>query len=220
MWHQTIFPEGVFMRNELLPVILFILITTFSPGPTNIASAAMGVLYGYQQTLKFLFGLSAGFFILMLLCAWASASLLAIFPALAAILRYVGAAYILYLAVGTFKTSYTFDHTRVSHEAAKPMGFTGGLMLQLLNPKLVVYGLTLFSTFFAPLREQLGSLIGVVSLLALTAFGATSAWTLFGTMIKTYLHQPSIKVAVNAVLALFLVYSALDLTGVIHWLFG
>jgi len=171
MWHQTIFLEGVFMPSELLPVILFILITTFSPGPTNIASAAMGVLYGSQQTLKFLFGLSAGFFILMLLCAWASASLLAIFPALAAILRYVGAAYILYLAVGTFKT-------------------------------------------------QLGSLIGVVSLLALTAFGATSAWTLFGTMIKTYLHQPSIKVAVNAVLALFLVYSALDLTGVIHWLFG
>jgi len=208
------------MRNELLPAILFILITTFSPGPTNIASAAMGVLYGYQQTLKFLFGLSAGFFILMGFCALASLSLLESFPALAIILRYVGAAYILYLAVGTFKASYTFDHAHVGHEATRPMGFSAGLTLQLLNPKLVVYGLTLFSTFFAPLRGQLGLLTGVVSLLALTAFSATVAWTLFGSLIKTYLHQPSIKLAVNAVLALFLVYSAFDLAGVIDWLFG
>ncbi len=131
-----------------------------------------------------------------------------------------GAAYILYLAVGTFKASYTFDHATVNRTQAKRTGFSAGLILQLLNPKLVVYGLTLFSTFFAPLRGQLGQLIGVVSLLALTAFGATSAWTLFGTLIKTYLHQPAIKVAVNAVLALFLVYSALDLAGIIKCFFG
>lgn len=208
------------MPSELFPAILFILITTFSPGPTNIASAAMGVLHGYQQTLKFLFGLTAGFFILMGFCALASVSLLESFPALAAILRYVGAAYILYLAVGTFKATYTFDHATANHTQTKPMGFNAGLTLQLLNPKLVVYGLTLFSTFFAPLRGQLGVVIGVVSLLAVTAFSATSAWTLFGTLIKTYLHQPSIKLAINAVLALFLVYSALDLAGVTHWLFG
>jgi cysteine/O-acetylserine efflux protein len=196
------------MRNELLPVTLFVLITTFSPGPSNIAGAALGVLYGYRHTLKFLFGMSGGFFILMLLSAWAAASLLERFPALMAVLRYLGAAYILYLAVATFKASYRFD------ERVKPMGFTGGLLLQLLNPKLVVYGLTLFSTFLAPVSGQPTQLAVVVILLALTAFCATSVWTLFGVVIKSSLHQPRLRLTINAVLSLFLVYSALELAGV------
>ncbi|RIK42174.1 MAG: lysine transporter LysE [Chloroflexi bacterium] len=203
------------MRNELLPVMVFILITTFSPGPSNVAGAAMGVLYGYRNTLKFLLGMSGGFFLLMFFSAWASASLLDSFPALASLLRYVGAAYILYLALGMFKASYTFDP-----EAVKPMGFTSGLLLQLLNPKLVVYGLTLFSTFFAPMRGQLDRLAVAVILLALTAFCATSVWTLFGTLLKTYLRQPPIQLAVNAVLSLSLVYSALELAGITNWLLG
>jgi cysteine/O-acetylserine efflux protein len=200
------------MDNELVPIALFVLVSTFSPGPSNLAGATMGVLYGYRSTLNFLLGMSGGFLILMLLCAWASASLLAIFPALASLLRYVGAGYILYLAIGMLKASYTIDAT-VDQATARPMGFTSGLLLQLFNPKLVVYGLTLFSTFFASLSGQLDRLLLVVTLLALTAFCATSAWTLFGALIKSYLHQPRLLLAVNTLLALLLVYSALELVG-------
>jgi threonine/homoserine/homoserine lactone efflux protein len=77
----------------------------------------------------------------------------------------------------------------------------------------VVYGLTLFSTFFASMSGQLDRLLLVVTLLALTAFCATSAWTLFGALIKSYLHQPRLLLAVNTLLALLLVYSALELVG-------
>jgi cysteine/O-acetylserine efflux protein len=207
------------MRTELLPMMLFVLISTFSPGPSNLAGATMGLLYGYRQTLKFLLGMASGFFLLMLLSAWAAGSLLTIFPALSSILRYVGAVYILSLALGMVKASYTVDSDQ--HRAtAKPWGFTRGLLLQLLNPKLIVYGLTLFSTFFASLSSQLDRLLVVVTLLALTAFCATSVWTLFGTLIKTYLRQPRMILLVNALLALLLVYSALELAGVGAWLLG
>ena len=94
------------------------------------------------------------------------------------------------------------------------------MLLQLLNPKLVVYGLTLFSTFFAPLGRQPAQLTVLVIGLALTAFCATSVWTLFGALIKSHLHQPVLRLAINALLALFLVYSALELVGVEAWLFG
>ena len=218
------------MGNELLPVALFVLITTFSPGPSNIAGAAMGVLYGYKRAFRFLLGMCAGFFVLMFLCAWASVSLLEHFPALASLLRYVGAVYILSLAYGMLKASYTFndqigdgqigDNQIGDGQIGRSAGFAGGLLLQLLNPKLVVYGLTLFSTFFAPLGRQPAQLTVLVIGLALTAFCATSVWTLFGALIKSHLHQPVLRLAINALLALFLVYSALELVGVEAWLFG
>jgi cysteine/O-acetylserine efflux protein len=196
------------MSIDLFPTISFALITTFTPGPANISSASMGVLYGYKGTLKFLLGLVSGFFIIMSLSGLISATLLRFFPALEPILRYVGAAYILYLAFSILKASYTFEAGDV-----KPMGYFHGLLLQVSNPKLLVYAFTLFSTFLAPISGNVTLLILVIPLLALAAFCGTSTWALFGTVIKTYLHSPRAKTTTNIILSLFLVYAAIELAG-------
>ena len=193
---------------NLLSLISFVLITTFTPGPANIASASMGVLHGYKKTLKFLLGLVSGFFLVMSLSSLISATLLGFFPALEPVLRYVGAAYILYLAFAILKASYTFEASEV-----KPMGYVHGLALQVSNPKMLIYAFTLFSSFLAPIAGNVSLVLLVVPLLALTAFSATSTWALFGTVIKTYLHSPRAKMTVNIILSLFLVYAAIELAG-------
>ena len=198
------------MSINLFPTISFVLITTFTPGPANISSASMGVLHGYKKSLKFLLGLVSGLFLVMLLSGLISATLLRFFPALEPILRYVGAAYILYLAFSILKASYSFDAGNV-----KPMGYLHGLVLQVSNPKLLVYAFTLFSTFLAPISGNMSLLILAVPLLALTAFCATSTWALFGTVIKTYLHSARAKTIVNIILSLFLVYTAIELAGIL-----
>lgn len=194
----------------MLATISFILISTFTPGPNNISSAALGALHGFRKTLNYLYGITVGFFLVMLLCAWVSASLLNFFPQLESILRYVGAAYTLYLAFGILKASYSFEPGN-----SKPLGFIPGFMLQLLNPKLMVYSLTLFSTFLAPIVGQPVLLIGAVVLLSLVSFAAISTWTLFGTIIKIYLHRPRARLIVNIALSLFLVYTALELARIL-----
>src|SRR5215475_12832195 len=93
---------------NLFSVISYVLISTFTPGPSNISSASMAILHGYKNTLKYQAGLAVGVFSLMFLSGLFSTALLKIFPALEPILRYVGAAYILYLAFGILKASYTF----------------------------------------------------------------------------------------------------------------
>ena len=198
------------MPVNLFPLISFVLITTFTPGPANISSASMGVLHGYKKTLNFLFGLASGFFIVMFLSGLVSGTLLRLFPALEPALRYVGAAYILYLAFAILKASYTFDAKDV-----KPMRFIHGLLLQVSNPKMLVYAFTLFSSFLAPVIGDVTLVALVVILLALTAFCATSTWALFGTVIKTYLHSSRVKMTVNIVLSLFLVYAAIELAGIL-----
>lgn len=197
------------MSIDILATLTFILISTFTPGPNNISSAAMGALYGYRKTLNYLFGITTGFFLVMFGCVWVAGTFLDILPQYEPILRYIGAGYTLYLAFGILKASYSFEGENI-----KPMGFMAGFMLQLLNPKLIIYGLTLFSTFLSSLTDKLLQVIAVI-VLALISFCAISTWTLFGTIIKTYLHHPRARLALNIVLSLFLVYTALELARVV-----
>ena len=198
------------MTVSLFSLISYVLISSFTPGPSNISSASMAVLHGYRNTLKYQAGLAVGVFSLMLLSGLLSTVLLEYFPALEPIMRYIGAGYILYLAFGILKASYAFND-----DSIKPLGFMPGLMLQILNPKLIVYAFTLFSGFLAPITGNIALLVLAAMLLAITSFCATSTWAIFGTTIKNYLHNPSLKTVVNILLSLSLVYTAISLTGLI-----
>jgi cysteine/O-acetylserine efflux protein len=195
---------------NLIPVLSYVLISSFTPGPSNISSASMAVLHGYKNTLKYQLGLAAGVFLLMLLSGLLSTTLLNVFPALEPIMRYLGAGYILYLAFGILKASYTFDDYDL-----KPLGIMNGFLLQILNPKLVVYAFTLFSGFLTAMTGDILRLVAISILLAGISFAATSLWASFGTTLKVYLHYPRIKVSVNIILSLLLVYAALDLAGLL-----
>jgi cysteine/O-acetylserine efflux protein len=198
------------MPPALFSIVSYVLITTFTPGPSNISSASMGVLYGFKRTLTFLAGLAAGFFLVMILSGWISSTVLAFFPVLEPILRYLGAGYILYLAFSILKESYTFNE----HQA-RPMGFGHGILLQIVNPKLIVYAFSLFSAILAPLLKNTVQLFSAVIVLTLTSFCATAVWALFGTAIKSYLHFPRLKTALNICLSLLLVFSAIQLVGLL-----
>lgn len=125
-------------------------------------------------------------------------------------MRYIGAAYILYLAFGILKASYTF-----TERETEPLGFLHGFILQISNPKLFVYAFTLFSAFLASTTNNTPYLIFTVILLAAISFCATSVWALFGTAIKASLHQPRLRLIINIVLSLSLVYTAIALTGIL-----
>lgn len=196
------------MTAHLLSLISYVLISTFTPGPSNISSASMAVIHGYKKTINFQAGLAAGVFLLMVLSGMFATTLLNIFPSLEPIMRFVGAAYVLYLAFGILRASYSF-----TEEGTKPLGLANGFMLQILNPKLTVYAFTLFSAFLAPQTTNIALLILISIILAGTSFCATSMWALFGTVIQTYLHNPRLKIVINIILSISLVYCALSLTG-------
>ena len=199
-----------FMITSLLPILSYILISSFTPGPSNISSASLAVLHGYKNTLKYQAGLAAGVFLLMFLSGLLSGTIVKIFPSFEPIMRYVGAVYILYLAFGILKASYTFVENQ-----SEPLGFLHGFTLQILNPKLFVYAFTLFSAFLATRTQTMTVLLVVVMFLAGVAFCATSTWALFGTAIKTYLQHPRLRMVINIILSLSLVYTAISLTGLI-----
>jgi cysteine/O-acetylserine efflux protein len=168
----------------------------------------MGILYGYKNSLRYLLGIVAGFFVVMLICGAVSSALVDAFPDVENVLRLVGAGYILWLAYHTFKASYAF---REDQQAMA--GFSRGFFLQLLNPKVIVYGLTLYSSFLSDIVKNPLYLLLSGAALALVGFGAVSTWALFGAAIRSYLKNPRVTQVLNTVLALLLVWTAIELSG-------
>jgi len=150
-------------------LITFVIVTTFTPGPNNIAAAAMGINFGYSKTFRFLLGIASGFFLVMLACALLSTALSEVLPRIQSPLRWAGSLYILWLSVGVARASYAFDDGEQA-----PKAFGTGFFLQLFNPKVAVYGLTLYAGFLAPHALGPGLLTALALVFAGTAFAATS----------------------------------------------
>ena len=198
------------MDVEILPLLSFVLITTFTPGPNNMSSASMGVNLGYRKTLIYLLGIACGFILVMLICAYLAALLLAVMPRAQRYLRWIGAAYILWLAIRILRANWAG-----AQPEAPSMSFARGFILQLVNPKVAVYGLTLYSTFLAPVSGRLGLLSLSALIFAATAFASISTWALFGAAIGSLLRREPVRKAVNIGLCLLLVYAAIDLSGIL-----
>lgn len=186
----------------------FIFITTITPGPNNISSASLAMLFGYQKTLRYLLGIATGFFFLLFACAILSGTLMHYAPTAQVYLKYVGATYIIWLAYKTFNASYS--DTKKETELAS---FSKGLMLQIVNPKSLFYGLTIFTTFLVGASEYPAVLFSWAIFLAMVCFFSVSIWALFGAMIQKHMKNKKAKVAINAILSLALIYTALDIIG-------
>lgn len=197
------------MNIDMSLLISFVIVTTFTPGPNNISSASIGLMYGYKKAFNYLVGIASGFFVVMIACAYLSSALLAVIPVAERYLRWIGACYILWLAIVTLRSSYSFSESSGLEKA-----FTKGFFLQLFNPKVAVYGLTLYSTFLAPISSRLDYLLLSALSFAFTAFVATSTWALFGAAIKENLKNNSFKKIVNISLSILLIYTAIGLLGI------
>ena len=189
----------------------FVVVTTFTPGPNNISAMSVGISAGYRKALRFLAGVTTGFFIVMCLCALVAGTVLSAFPRVQVFLRIGGSLYIAWLAVHTFLNGMNAEG------AQKPvMGFAGGLVLQVLNAKVIIYGLTLYSTFLASLTGR-GVLLALSAVVfAVVGFCATSVWALAGSTFTRILSHPLVRRVTSAVLALLLLYSAVESSGLLE----
>ncbi len=203
------------MSPDFLPFAAFVLVTTFTPGPNNIASAAMGMQKGYRRALPFMSGIAAGFFLVQLMCA-ALAALLSTFLEAAGIwIRIAGALYILYLAVHLLRARYDLEpdgeNENVPEGSTERGLFIRGALLQLVNPKGIIYGLSVYSIFLADLTDGLTAVLFFPPLLAALSFVSVSCWALSGSIIGRYIGNGTARNVLNAVFFLLLCYVAFDM---------
>lgn len=196
------------MEIALAPTVTFVLAATFSPGPNNVLSGTIGMMHGYRRALPFILGIATGFVVAMFLCASAAAFILDRLPRVEDAMRWVGAAYILWLAASTWAGRREFG----SEEALpKSQGFVGGVVLQFVNPKLVAYGITLFTTFLSPLNDRPPLVAIAAVVLAGVSLSSTTTWALAGATIRHWLRTDRSRAIAAGVLVAALLYTAVEL---------
>ena len=124
----------------------FACIMSFTPGPNNIMALSSASAYGFRQGLRFCFGVLLGVLGLMTACALFGAALFRFLPDVEPTMRAVGAAYILWMAFAVWRSGSGSEDSRL----VPVNGVVSGMLLQFVNPKGILYGITAFSSFVLP----------------------------------------------------------------------
>lgn len=181
------------MPIELIPTLLIqILVVGYSPGPANLYAFSMAVRHGRKQALRMWFGQLTGFTVAVLTLAVATHFAGMVMGHYVAWLKYAGATYLLYLAIVVYKRS-KHKQSPTTVETGKlgnnECSFTSGMIVQLTNAKILLFELTVFSTFVLPYSNRLADLLTTSAWLLLAGPGANLLWLYAGSAFSGYYHK-------------------------------
>ena len=194
------------------PLVLFILVSSITPGPNNAMLASSGLTFGVQRTVPHLLGVSLGFAAMVLLVGLGLGAVFVREPMVYEILKYVGAAYLLYLA---WKIANA-GAMREGASRSRPFTFLQAAMFQWVNPKAWVMAVGIIATY-TPQQSFFGNLLIAALACGIINLPCVGLWVLFGSTLRRWLHRPGVVRGFNTAMALLLVASlypvAMELLG-------
>lgn len=197
------------MNAALLSLIGFAFAMSITPGPNNVMLASSGANHGVRASVPHMLGISAGFALMLVVVSAGLGSVLQAWPPLLSAMRWVGAAWMLWLA---WKIASAPPPGTVAPRGV--LGFSGAAAFQWINPKAWLIALGAASEFTQP-DLPLGfqaARIGLVFLVV--SLPSTFAWVLLGRGAAQLLHEPGRLRAFNITMAVLLVVSLVPvLTG-------
>lgn len=148
-----------------------------TPGPDMLLIASRSVSQGKASGFATLAGIQVGTYCHALAAALGLSQLFLVVPVAYDVVRYAGAAYLLYLAWQAFRSSGAIQ-APVAGGRRYPIGvvFRQGLLTNLLNPKMALFVLALFPQFVDPnagsVAVQILLLATVLNLIGILVNGA------------------------------------------------
>ncbi len=133
---------------------LLFLMTSLSliivPGPDMLYVTSRALASGRPAALKASLGISAGYLVFTVLVAAGFQSVLMAEPRLFQAMRYVGLAYLMYLAYRLFFADGMWTSGEKLQEATETNDLKFGFMTSLLNPKGMLFYFSLLPQFYLP----------------------------------------------------------------------
>ena len=186
-----------------LPMLGFLIVASFTPGPNNIMLASSGVNYGFYRTIPHMLGVTLGFGGVLLFAGVGLDQVFQIFPLAQQVLRVAALMFIAYLAWGIARSKG--DSAQKS--GGRPLYFWEAASFQLINPKGVVVSVTMVSTFIVPDEAFLGQFVMMLGTGMVIALLSTIAWAGFGLVIRQWIRTPGRLQIFNITMALLLIAS-------------
>ena len=190
-------------HSLLLAFVIFAVVMFFTPGPNNIMLLSSGLTYGFRRTVPHIAGITVGFAFMIGAVGVGLGTVFIAYPVLQTILKYLGVAYLIYLAAVIALSEPVAPDQK---NERGPMTFWGAAMFQWINAKGWVMVIGTITAYAAIAAFPWNILIQVALSLLLGAVSCT-LWALFGTALRPILTAPRAVRAFNIVMALLLLAS-------------
>ncbi|MBP3360412.1 MAG: LysE family transporter [Clostridia bacterium] len=175
---------------------IYSIINAITPGPGNILALNTVTNYGLKKGRPLFTGIFAGYYIVQIICAVFVYGISAFLPNVLNIMKYIGAAYILFLAIHIAISKPPSECTE------KSASFVRGFMLQFVNVKIYMFGITALTGYITDYSTSLWILLLFEIIIATIGTISTTLWIGMGMLIqKAYRKYYRI---INIILALTL----------------
>ncbi|WP_298863455.1 LysE family translocator [uncultured Sulfitobacter sp.] len=166
------------MSIAILPLAIFAASQVGTPGPANMALLATGARFGFRAALPFVSGVALGKQLIIWPVGFGLMELAEAAPAVFTALKYISAAYIMWLA-------WKVANLRLGQgdPAANVPGFLAGLIVHPLNPKAWAMIVGSFTAFVGPDIPTLTATATVATVLLTCQLVMHPLWTLGGSAI-------------------------------------
>lgn len=184
------------------PLALFALVSSITPGPNNVMLASSGLNFGFRRSVPHLLGVNLGFTLMIFLVGVGLGSVFQQTPVLYTVLKYAGAAYLLYLAWKIANSGPLNE----GEARGKPFTFLQAAAFQWVNPKAWVMAVGVVATY-TPQNGFFANLVIATLVCGIVNLPSIGIWVTFGTALRRVLHRPAAIRAFNVGMALLLVAS-------------
>lgn len=194
------------MRELLVPLAAFALSTSITPGPNNIMLTASGVNFGFRRTVPHMIGIAIGFPVMLTAIGLGLGSVFQAVPQLHDVLRYVGIAYLLWLA---WKIATSGPTEGEAEQRSRPLGLLEAAAFQWVNPKAWIMAAGAVTTYTSPAGNVFWEVVVIAVVFGIVSLPCVALWTSFGTAVGRLMRQPKWLRIFNVSMAVLLVASVI-----------
>jgi threonine/homoserine/homoserine lactone efflux protein len=185
----------------LFSAAIFSFVTSVTPGPNNTFLLSSGVNFGLKKSMPYLMGIMAGLCGMMLAIGLGLGVVFTTFPVVYQVLKYIGFAYILYLAY-LIVMSTSNSETSVF----KYIGFWKSTTFQFVNPKAWIV-LASYMATFVPVESGIVEEVTTCLVFLVATFPGALVWAISGQLLRNWLSEPKRRKIFNLTSAILLVLS-------------
>ena len=170
--------------------LLAAILIAVTPGPGAVISMSTGMRHGYRAALTVILGLQLALLAQVAIVAVGLGALLATSETAFTLLRLIGAAYLVWLGTQKWRAPPLAPSDGERPKLLRNGLFTQGLLVNLTNPKAIVFICALVPQFIDPTRAQLPQYLIIAATLCATDIVVMSTYALTAARLGNWLHRP------------------------------
>ena len=169
------------MHPEFLSMALFWIVAAYTPGPNNVIASYSGFNFGIKKTLPHIFGVTFGFTTLVFSLTIGLVNIFKLFPMIQEILKYLGTIFLVYLAY-----KICLSGTIEEKKNQNPVSFFDTFIFQFLNPKGVLIGIIIVSTYVEYGQNYISYATQVVLFAFFVSLSSITFWAFVGKYLRKF----------------------------------